>query len=160
LSFRQNGCPGLFGTSDSGGESEYATSTAPLRGGKSQLCEGGIHVPLIVRWPATVPAGAVCDTPTCNVDFSPTFLEAPGAESKTSQAVDGVSILPLLKDPKSRLKREAMYWHYPPAKPRFLGSRSNGAVRQGDSKLIEFLDTGEVELYNLADDVGERRSLA
>ncbi|MBL7141143.1 MAG: sulfatase, partial [Planctomycetes bacterium] len=51
-------------------------------------------------------------------------------------------------------------WHYPLAKAHFLGGRSTGAIRQGDWKLIEFFDTGEVELYNLADDIGESNNLA
>ncbi len=147
-------------TSDNGGESKHVTTNAPLRGGKSELYEGGIRVPLIVRCPALVPAGTVCETPTSNVDFLPTFLEAAGIRPDPKQHVDGVSILPLLKDPKAGLARDALFWHYPLAKPHFLGGRSSGAIRHGDWKLIEFFDTGEVELYNLADDLGERHNLA
>ena len=69
-------------------------------------------------------------------------------------------MLPLFKDPSAGLPRDALFWHYPLEKPHFLGGRSSGAIRQGDWKLIELFDTGERELYNLADDVGEQRNLA
>jgi arylsulfatase A len=146
-------------TSDNGGES-LVTNNAPLRAGKSTLYEGGIREPLIVRYPAVVPQGAVCNTPTSNVDFYPTFAQIAGTTPDPGQHLDGVSILPLLKNPGANLKRDALYWHYPLSRPHFLGGRSSGAIRQGDWKLIEFFDTGEVELYNLADDIGETQDLA
>jgi arylsulfatase A-like enzyme len=114
---------------------------------------------LIVRWPGGVAAGRVCRQPTVNVDFYPTFLDAAGIDPEARQHLDGVSILPMLKDPDARPKRDTIYWHYPLQKPHFLGGRSAGAVRQGDWKLIEFYDTGEIELYNLADDIGETTNL-
>jgi len=149
----------LIFTGDNGGESQV-TSNAPLRAGKSTLYEGGIREPLLVRWPGVVPSGAVCRTPTVNCDFYPTFCAILDARPDPKQPVDGVSILPILKDPSARLQRDTFYWHYPLAKPHFLGGRSAGAIRQGDWKLIEFFDTGDVELYNLADDPGERNDLA
>ena len=148
----------LFFTGDNGGE-DQVTSNAPLRAGKSTLYEGGIREPLLVRWPGVVPAGTVCRTPTVNCDFYPTFCAILGARPDPKQPVDGVSILPLLKDPSARLQRDALYWHYPLDKPHFLGGRSAGAVRDGDWKLIEFFDTGAVELYNLRDDLGEQNDL-
>ncbi len=146
-------------TSDNGGESQV-TSNAPLRAGKSTVYEGGIREPLIIRYPKVVPAGTVCKTPTCNIDFYPTFCRLAGVKPKAAQQIDGVSIVPLLKDPKAGLKRDALYWHYPLAKPHFLGGRSTGAIRRGSWKLIEFFDTGKVELYNLGDDIGEKKDLA
>jgi len=68
--------------------------------------------------------------------------------------------LPLLKNPRAKLDRNTLYWHYPLKKPHFLGGRSAGAIRQGDLKLIEFFDNGEVELYNLTEDIEERNNLA
>jgi len=147
-------------TSDNGGESPNVTSNAPLRGGKSQLYEGGIREPLIVRWPKRIPPGRVCGQPTMNVDFYPTFLDAAGIKRSTKQQLDGVSILRLLTDPESRLEQRTFYWHYPLEKPHFLGGRSAGATRLGWWKLIEFFDTGEVELYDLSEDVGEQNNLA
>lgn len=149
----------LIFTSDNGGESQV-TSNAPLRAGKSTLYEGGIREPLIIRYPKVVTAGTVCKTPTCNIDFYPTFCGLAGVKPKAAQQIDGVSILPLLKDPKAGLKRDALYWHYPLARAHFLGGRSGGAIRRGSWKLIEFFDTGKVELYNLADDIGEKKNLA
>jgi arylsulfatase A len=148
----------LVFTGDNGGE-DRVTSNAPLRAGKSTLYEGGIRVPLIICWPGVTKAGGICDTPTVNTDFYPTFLEAAGLPEPPGPC-DGVSITSLLKNTKAKLKRNALYWHYPLAKPHFLGGRSAGAVRYGDFKLIEFFDTGSAELYNLADDISEKNDLA
>ena len=149
----------LVFTSDNGGENRV-TNNAPLRAGKSTLYEGGIRVPFIVRYPKLVPAGTICKTPTCNIDFYPTLCHLAGAKPNPQQHIDGVSITPLLKNPKAKLKRETLYWHYPLAKPHFLGGRSSGAIRTERWKLIEFFDTGETELYNLTDDIGEKNNLA
>ena len=149
----------LIFTSDNGGEGGV-TSNAPLRGAKSQLYEGGIREPLVVRYPGVVPAGSVCKTPVCSVDFYPTLLEICGLRPDPRQTLDGVSILPLLKDPGATLTRNTFYWHYPLARPHFLGGRSGGAIRHGDWKLIEWFDTGRLELYHLADDLPEQHNLA
>lgn len=146
-------------TSDNGGETNV-TSNAPLRAGKSSLYEGGIRVPLIVRWPQVVASGQVCHAPTSNVDFYPTLLECADVKPDPRQRLDGVSILPILKDPQATLNRDALFWHYPLEKPHFLGGRSSGAIRQGHWKLIEFYDTHAIELYNLARDPGEQDNLA
>ncbi|MCP4641484.1 MAG: sulfatase, partial [bacterium] len=144
--------------SDNGGEHKV-TSNAPLRGAKSQLYEGGIREPLLVRWPGRVSAGTVCDAPVCTVDFFPTFVEATGAKSPEGQTQDGESLVPLLTQ-SGAPSRDTLYWHYPLDKPHFLGGRSSGAIRKGDMKLIEFYDTGAVELYDLAEDIGEATDLA
>ena len=146
-------------TSDNGGEGRV-TSNAPLRGAKSMLYEGGIREPLVVRWPGVVPPGSVCKRPVCCIDFYPTFVQLAGLKPEPGQTPDGVSIAPLLEDPEAVLPRDALYWHYPLARPHFLGGRSGGAMRQGDWKLIEWFDTGTRELYNLADDLGETKDLA
>jgi arylsulfatase A-like enzyme len=149
----------LIFTGDNGGE-DRVTSNAPLRAGKSTLYEGGIREPLIVRWPKVVKPGGLCNKPTTNIDFYSTFLQLTGCKADRSQHLDGVSILPLLKNPKAELGRDTFYWHYPLEKPHFLGGRSAGAIRKGNFKLIEFFDTGQVELYNLADDISEQHNLA
>jgi arylsulfatase A-like enzyme len=147
-------------TSDNGGEVRV-TSNAPLRGGKSTLYEGGVRVPLLVRWPGVTPAaGATCNTPVITMDLFATVLEAAGAKADAGQPVDGLSLVPLLKDPKKTLPRPALYWHYPLAKPHFLGGRSCGAVRAGDFKLIEDFTTGKLELYDLKVDTGEHKDLS
>ncbi|NQT36333.1 MAG: sulfatase [Planctomycetes bacterium] len=146
-------------TSDNGGESGV-TSNAPLRGGKSMLYEGGIREPLIVRWPGVAQPGSICRRPVCSLDFYPTLLEAAGAKPDSRQSLDGVSLMPLLRDSQAELSRDTFYWHYPLARPHFLGGRSGGAIRQGSWKLIEFFDDGRRELYNLADDPSEAKDLA
>jgi len=149
----------LVFSGDNGGESRV-TSNAPLRAGKSTLYEGGIRVPLIMRFPGVIPACAICETPTSNVDFYPTLCHLAGVTPDSRQHVDGVSILPLLRHPRAELRRDTLFWHYPLDKPHFLGGRSSGAIRKGPWKLIEFFDTGEKELYNLVDDMSEKDNLA
>ena len=146
-------------TSDNGGEGRV-TSNAPLRGAKSQLYEGGIREPLVVCYPGVVPEAAVCHTPVCSVDFYPTFLEIAGCEADPRQTLDGASIVPLLKDPQAKLGRRTLYWHYPLAQPHFLGGHSGGAIRHDDWKLIEWFETGKLELFDLASDPGEQKDLA
>ena len=149
----------LIFTSDNGGEVRVS-SNAPLRAGKSTLYEGGIREPLIVHWPGVVAPGAVCRSPVCSIDFFPTLLELAGVKPKQCQPLDGVSFVRLLKDANASLDRRTLYWHYPLRKPHFLGGRSSGAIRDGDWKLIEFFDDRHVELYNLAEDIGEEDDLS
>ena len=130
----------------------------PLRSGKGYLYEGGIRVPLIVRWPAHVRPGSVCSAPVISMDFYPTILEAAGISQDTSEPLDGESLMLLLKQ-AGDLKRQAIYFHY----PNYAFHRSNrlgSAIRRGDYKLIEFFDDASVELYNLRDDVGETQDLS
>lgn len=143
--------------SDNGGDPQV-TSNAPLRAAKSFLYEGGIRVPLIVRWPGVVRRGSTCNVPVVTHDFYPTFAELSGATIPPDRPVDGTSVLPLLTQ-RGGIDREALYWHYPLRKPHFLGGKSAGAVRQGDYKLIEHFETGELELYNLKRDLGEQRDM-
>jgi len=146
-------------TSDNGGESNV-TSNAPLRGGKSQLYEGGIRVPLIVSWPRQIPVGSVSNQPTSNIDHYPTLLAAAKAEADPRQKLDGTSLLHVWQQPNTQLKHTALYWHYPLEKPHFLGGRSSGAIRDGDWKLIENFTDNSVELYNLVKDPSEKVNLA
>lgn len=148
--------------SDNGGQLGI-TEQKPLRAGKGHLYEGGIRVPMIVRWPGVTKAGRKCTTPVIGIDFYPTFLAMAGAEAPTGHVLDGESILPLLRSDDGRLKRDAIYWHFPCYLP---GSRNtfritpSSVVRQGDWKLTEHFEDGRLELYNLANDIGETRDLA
>lgn len=149
-------------TSDNGGlrriyhgRGELVTSNAPLRDEKGTLYEGGIREPLIVRWPGVARPGSVCREPTVSVDFYPTLLEMAAARPPEDQVLDGLSLVPLLKG-SGRLRREAIYFHY----PHYHHSRPAGAIRAGNWKLIEFFDDGARELYNLEDDLGETADLA
>lgn len=160
--------------SDNGGVGGYAraglergkddvTDNAPLRNGKGSLYEGGTRVPLIVRWPGRTPAGAACDTPTVHVDILPTFAAIAGAALPPGQTLDGESLLPLVRDPRARLSRDAFFQHFPGylgAGPGQWRTTPVSLIHAGDWKLMEFLEDGRLELYNLRDDIGESRNLA
>jgi len=147
--------------SDNGGLStvprEAPTSNLPLRAGKGWLYEGGIREPMIIKWPGVVKPGSVCSEPVTSTDFYPTMLEMAGLPLIPEQHVDGISLMPLLKN-KGKLKRKAIYWHYPHYHG--SGNRPSGAVRAGDYKLIEWYENNRIELYNLKNDIGERHDLA
>jgi arylsulfatase A-like enzyme len=149
----------LIFTSDNGGESGV-TSNGPLRGGKSTLYEGGLRVPLIVRWPGRVAASTRSDRPVSSIDFYPTLAEVAGARLEPGQPVDGISILPTLAGRERPPQRDTLYWHYPLERPHFLGGSSAGAVRMGEWKLIEDFGDGSVELFDLARDPGEEVDLS
>ena len=137
------------------GPRQIVSTNAPLRDEKGTLYEGGIRVPLIIRWPGIIKPGAECSVPVTSVDFYPTFLEVVGAKGSPNQTLDGESILPLLRQ-SGTLKRDAIYWHY----PHYHHSRPAGAIREGNYKLIEFYEDGRLELYDLVKDIGERKNLA
>lgn len=160
--------------SDNGGVGGYAraglergkddvTDNAPLRNGKGSLYEGGTRVPLIVRWPGRAPAGAACEVPTVHVDLLPTFAAIAGAALPSGQTLDGESLLPLVRDPRAGLARDAIFQHFPGylgAGPGQWRTTPVSLVQAGDWKLMEFLEDGRLELYNLRDDIGESRNLA
>ena len=142
-------------TSDNGHLSGY-TSAAPLRESKGWLYEGGIRVPLIVRWPEKIKAGQVNNEPVLTVDYAPTFMEAAGIEFEKSE-FDGLSLVSELKGTE-KLNRDAIYFHYPHYafhKQNDMGS----IIRQGDYKLIHKFEKNEYELYNLANDIEEQKNL-
>ena len=133
------------------------TSNAPLREGKGSSYEGGVRVPLTIRWPNVTEPGRVADEPVISTDFYPTIAEIAGIRSAPTQDIDGESLVPLLRGDDT-LDRDALYWHYPHYHPG--GATPYGAIRRGDLKLIEFYEDDHVELYNLRDDPGETRDLA
>jgi arylsulfatase A-like enzyme len=146
--------------SDNGGlatSEGWPTSNLPLRAGKGWLYEGGVRVPLIVRWPGEVPAGSTSDVPVREVDFFPTLAAVAGVEPDPRLHLDGMSILPLLRG-TGRLPDRPLFWHYPHYSNQ--GGRPGGAIRDGHLKLIEFFEDGRLELYDLAADIGERNNLA
>ena len=140
------------------------TDNAPLRGGKGMLYEGGIRVPFIFRWPGKIAAGTECREPIISVDMYPTFLEAAGGRKPEGTVLDGLSLLGLLTGGgKGTLKRDGLYWHFPGylgAGPGSWRTTPAGAVRSGDWKLQEFFEDGRLELYNLREDLGQKKNLA
>lgn len=148
-------------TSDNGGRlTQGTTSNQPLRAGKGGCYEGGTRVPMIVYWPGVTKKGTVSETPVITMDLYPTLLEIAGLKKEAKKGVDGLSLVSLLRSGK-KLKRDELFWHYPHYQHYQLGGTTPyGAIRQGDFKLIEFYDDKGVELYNLKDDLSEKRNLA
>ena len=145
-------------TSDNGGLSTSEgspTSNLPLRAGKGWMYEGGIRVPLIVRWPGVARPGSVVTTPVSSPDFFPTFLAAAGVAAPAGPA-DGRSLVPVLRG--ETLTERALFWHYPHYGNQ--GGAPAAAVRRGEWKLITWFEDGREELFNLAGDLGEQRDLA
>ncbi len=158
-------------TSDNGGVGGYVregikksgdvTDNAPLRSGKGSLYEGGTRVPFIVRWPGVTAAGSKCDVPTIHVDIYPTMIELAGAQ-KASHTLDGESLVKLFQDPQAKLRREAIFQHF----PGYLGAGVDSwrttpvsLVHAGNFKLMEYLEDGRLELYDLSNDIGESTNL-
>ena len=153
-------------TSDNGGlyrrydyrpsADDNVSSLAPLKGEKGSLHEGGVRVPLIVKYPPITKPGTVCSEPTISYDFFPTFVDLAEGKLPADQTIDGLSLMPLFSNPRAKLKRSALFWHY----PHYHHDRPASSIRERDWKLIEYLDgTGDVEVYNLADDIGETKNL-
>jgi len=148
-------------TSDNGGlhvpEGPHTTIThnAPFRAGKGFLYEGGLRSPLIARWLGKIPAGRVIDSPVLNTDWLPTLLDCAGLQR--AKGIDGESFRDLLVG-KSRGGARRLFWHFPHYTNQ--GSQPAGAVRDGDWKLIEHYEDGRLELFNLANDIGEMIDLA
>ena len=146
----------VFFTSDNGphaeggSSAEFFDSNGPLRGTKRDLTEGGIRVPMIVRWPGKVPAGAVNDTVWAHWDFLPTAAELAGV--KAPEGLDGVSVVPALSG-KEQKPHDYLYWE-------FFERGFDQAVRMGDWKAIRNGPDGPLQLYDLKTDVGEKSNVA
>lgn len=146
---------GFIGMEKLDGRRTPVTNNAPLRSGKGSLYEGGIRVPLIVRWPGVTPAGAVCAEPVVLTDLFPTCIHAAGLPP-VSQASDGVDLMPLLNDPTGKLERDALFFHYPHY---YHTTTPVGAIRARDWKLVEYFEDDRAELYNLQMDLSEQHDL-
>jgi len=147
----------VFFASDNGAHSEggvkaaFHNSAGPLRGIKRDLYEGGIRVPMIVRWPGTIQAGAVSDFPWAFWDFLPTAAEISGA-TNVPKNIDGISIFPTLLGKKQK-PHEFFYWE-------FHEKGSKQAVRMGDWKAVRLAINKPIELYNVKTDLGETNNVA
>lgn len=152
-------------TSDNGGRVP-TTVNMKLRVGKGSAYEGGLRVPLIVRWPGVTRPGSISDTPVITMDLVPTLIEMTGVKLPASTSAtgatgrDGLSLVPLLRE-NGTISRSELFWHYPHHQHYQLGgSMPFGVIRSGDFKLIEFYNDNHIELYDLHADLGEQHDLA
>lgn len=153
--------------SDNGGLSahgrggELNTHNKPLASGKGSMYEGGIRVPMLVKWPGKTDPGSVSQYPVIIEDFYPTILEMAGIDSlRTIQKIDGESFTSALTGEKEYAGVRPFFWHYPnewgvdgPG----IGAAST--VRKGDWKFIYFHASRRMELYNIKEDIGETTNL-
>ncbi|WP_207534126.1 sulfatase [Desertivirga arenae] len=153
--------------SDNGGYGG-ATAQPPLRGSKGMLYEGGVRVPLFVRWPGKVKPGTRTDSPVIGVDFYPTLLQIANVSQPLNTQLDGKTFLPVLLG-QPAVKRDAIFWHFPAYLEGYnadkrhkdiFRTRPVSAIRSGDYKLLEFYEDHRVELYNIKEDIGETNDLA
>ena len=134
------------------------TNNYPLREGKGSMYEGGVRVPTILYAPNKNIQVKEIHEPVITPDYYPTLLELAGVSLPKEQKknMDGLSWLPLLQG-KNKLEREAIYWHYPHYHQQ--GAVPYSAIRMGDWKLIENLESNQFELYNLKEDISESTNL-
>ena len=161
-------------TSDNGGHPEVSAN-APLRGSKWNLYQGGVRVPLAVRWPGRIAPGSFSEVPVIGMDIAATVLDA--ADLPQAIAMDGKSLLPCFAGEAGPSWAERpLIWHFPFYQPeaRFQEAKADigiedfaiarthpqAAMRLGRWKLIHFFDSGTSELYDLATDPSEQQDLA
>jgi len=153
--------------SDNGGLSAVArggekhTHNKPLASGKGSVYEGGIREPMLVKWPGTIQPNSVTGEYVIIEDFYPTILEMTGITNpETTQVIDGLSFMSLLKGEEFDSSERPLFWHYPnewgPSGP---GIGASSAVRLGDWKYIYYHLDQRMELFNLKEDIGEAHNL-
>lgn len=141
--------------SDNGG----LYSNKPLNGRKGSLLEGGIRVPMMVKYPPLIPANSHNETPVTSPDIFPTLLDFAGIPlNGYKERVEGLSLFPLLTQKAETLPERALYWHFP--HHRNVPGAMACAIRQGDWKLIYEFENKKVALYNLHTDPYEKFNLA
>ena len=138
-------------TSDNGGTRRYVE---PLRGGKGTLYEGGLRVPAFACGTG-IKAGLTTTESISTIDLFPTLLELAKVPIPENLSLDGKSLVPLWNG--GSLKREALFWHF----PSYIGQGGpSSAMQKGRFKLIEFFESGSIELYDLNADPEEKNNLA
>ncbi len=145
----------VFFCSDNGAANRYDglfDSSGPLRGRKRAMYDGGLRTVMVVRWPGRIKPGTVSDDIWYFADVLPTFAEL--AAVAPPAGIDGVSVLPsLLSRPQPELQERPLYWE-------FYEGGFQQAARQGDWKAVRRAHDRPLELYNLADDIGEQNDVA
>jgi len=140
----------IFYISDNGGPTAQTSSrNDPLRGFKGQVLEGGIRIPFMMQWKGHLPAGKTCDQPVISLDIHPTAVAAAGGKLGPEAKLDGVNLIPYLAGQNKQAPHDRLFWRF----------GQQWAVRMGQWKL-EAQGPAGPELYNLAEDVGEKDNLA
>lgn len=150
-----NGALDVEGVFD--GEGFPVADNSPFRSGKGHLYEGGLRVPLIIRWPGVIKPGRVSENLTITEDLFATIVDIAGDKAMPGSPLDGRSLVSDFDSESSDIYID-LHWYYPHYSPH--GNRPGAAIRSGDYKLIEFYDPPTVELYNLNDDIGETRDIS
>ncbi|WPR71959.1 sulfatase [Flavobacterium sp. NG2] len=144
------------GLSTRGGKREVATTNFPLRAGKGWLYEGGLRVPLMVHVPNTKPF-VDKESIVLGMDIFPTLTDL--ALNKEISGIDGKSFKNIITK-KENWNDRVVYWNSYKARPTQTGDDKTSAVRKGEYKLLEFVESGKIELYNIKKDSGEQHDLA
>jgi arylsulfatase A-like enzyme len=144
-------------SNDGENQRRLATTNEPLRAGKGWLYEGGIRVPLLMRWPARIEPRVESRAIILGMDVMPTLLDL--ATDGALANVDGESFEDVI-DANADWSRRTVYWHSSKARPYSTGDYPASAIREGDYKLVDFFTQGRTELYNLANDPSERADLS
>jgi len=149
----------VFFTSDNGGDgnrykklTDFFKGNGPLRGYKFSLYEGGIRVPMIVRWPGKIQPATVSDHVGAFCDVMPTAAEI--IKARPPAGIDGISFLPTLLNKGKQARHKYLYWEQK------NGPRRSRALRMGDYKALQSRDDGPVMLINLKKDIGETTNIA
>jgi arylsulfatase A-like enzyme len=140
----------IFFFSDNGGAQKNHADNTPLRDYKQSVYEGGLRVPFVVSWPGHIEAGSTCSEPIISIDLLPTICTAAGIDLPDDRIYDGRDLLPVL----TKESNDPLHTHL-----FFDGYDGYWSVRSGDWKLVSNKD-GELELYNLKDDIGETTDIA
>ncbi len=147
-------------TSDNGGLSTAEgspTNNGALRAGKGWLYEGGLRVPLIIKWPGKITASQVSEIPVSSVDIFPTLYKAIYKNDVKNKAIDGTDIIGLVANEKKN-KGRVMFWHYPHYSNQ--GGKPGAAMLKNGFKLILNYEDNSIEFYNLKNDISERNTIA
>jgi arylsulfatase A len=147
---------GFIGADKKKGSDVPVTNNAPLRSGKASLYEGGIRVPLMIRWPGVTPARSECATRVILTDLFHTCMHAAGMKP-AADLTDGKDLTLLLKNPDAPLDRNALFFHY----PHYYGTTTPvSAMIEDDWKALEYFEDGKIELFNIKEDPSEEKDVS
>ena len=158
----------LIFNSDNGGIRDISYQT-PLRAGKGSYYEGGIGIPLIIRWPGKIEAGSKSDFLVTHMDFYPTIRSIIKAEARPGEVLDGHDFTLLFS--QQALNERPLFWHFPiylqaynpkedGGRDPLFRTRPGSVMRNGKWKLHHYFEEDDYELYNLEEDPGERFNIA